>query len=107
MAQPEYFVFVCSQQRPPGHPRGSCGEHGAGGLLQELYRSVSAHNLLQTVSVVPTACLGPCGVGANLLVFPGAVMYSGVQTQDIDGIVEQHLQAGQPVQEKRAPAQVW
>ena len=25
MSRPERHVFVCTQERPPGHPRGSCG----------------------------------------------------------------------------------
>ncbi len=107
MARPEYHVFVCSQQRPAGHPRGSCGEHGAGALLPALSQSVVARNLLGRVSIVPTGCLGPCGVGANLLVFPGAMLYSSVTAADVDHIVEQHFIAGEPVVETLAPDSAW
>jgi len=105
--KPDYHVFVCAQQRPAGHPRGSCAERGASSLLPALVQSVMARNLLQKVSIVPTACLGPCMAGANLLVFPGAVMYSGVAVEDVEGIVEQHLLRGEPVAEKIAPPEVW
>ena len=30
MAQPEKYVFVCLNQRPEGHPKGSCLDRGAG-----------------------------------------------------------------------------
>lgn len=107
MPRPEIHVFVCSQQRPPGHPRGSCSERGAGSLVPQLSQSIMARNLLSKVSIVPTACLGPCDVGANMLVFPGAVMYSGLQASDLDQIVEQHFIGGEPVAEKLAPGHLW
>lgn len=107
MAKPEYHVFVCSQQRPAGHPRGSCGERGAGGVIQQLSQSIMAKNLFQKVSIVPTACLGPCDAGANLLVFPGAMLYAGLQPGDIENIVEQHFIEGQPVADKLADDSVW
>lgn len=107
MAKPEYHVFVCAQQRPAGHPRGSCGERGAGSVMQKLSQSVMASNLLQKVSIVPTGCLGPCDAGANLLVFPGAFLYGGLEAGDIDTIVQQHFLAGEPVTEKLAPESAW
>lgn len=107
MAKPEYFVFVCGQQRPPGHPRGSCGEKGAANLIPALSQSLMARNLMHKVSIVPSACMGPCGVGANMLVFPGEHLYSGLATSDLDGIVESHFINGQPVAEKLAPDVVW
>ncbi|GAB1257704.1 (2Fe-2S) ferredoxin domain-containing protein [Aurantivibrio plasticivorans] len=107
MPKPEYHVFVCAQQRPAGHPRSSCTEKGAQAIMPQLSQSIMSRNLMQKVSLVPTACLGPCGVGANLLVFPGAVLYAGVKPEDVDNIVEQHFVAGTPVAEKIAPAEVW
>lgn len=107
MPKPEYYVFVCSQQRPPGHPRGSCANRGAGGLMQQLSQSVMSRQLFEKVSVVPTGCLGPCDSGANMLVFPGAVLYSGLEAGDIDTIVEQHFVNGEPITEKLAPEEAW
>lgn len=107
MGKPDYHVFVCSQQRPAGHPRGSCGERGASGLMQQLSQSIVSRNLMQKVSIVPTACLGPCAAGANLLVFPGALLYSELQPGDVDHIVEQHFQQDTPVSGKLAPDSVW
>ena len=107
MAKPEYYVFVCSQQRPQGHPRGSCGERGAASLIPRLSQSLMARNMHQKVSIVPTACLGPCSVGANMLVFPGEVLYKGIVPDDLDGIVESHFVNGEPLTEKVAPETVW
>ena len=35
MAKPVKHIFVCTQSRPPGHPRGSCGANGSMVVFQE------------------------------------------------------------------------
>lgn len=107
MPRPEIHLLICSQQRPEGHPRGSCGEKGAGALLPAFSQGVVKHNLLQKVSIVPTGCLGPCQAGASVLVFPGSVLYSNVKESDVETIIQQHLIGGIPVEEKLAPREIW
>lgn len=107
MPKPDYHVFICAQQRPAGHPRSSCTEKGADKLMPAFSQAIIARNLFNKVSLVPTGCLGPCQAGANVLVFPGAVLYMDVQPEDVEQIIDQHLVAGDPVQEKLAPAEVW
>lgn len=107
MPRPEIHVFICSQQRPAGHPRGSCGEKGASALMPAFSASLIKHNLVQKVSLVATGCLGPCQVGASVLVFPGSVLYANVKASDVETIIEEHLIGGIPVAEKLAPADVW
>ena len=36
MAQPEKYVFVCLNQRPAGHPKGSCLDRGAAEVFEAL-----------------------------------------------------------------------
>lgn len=107
MPRPNYHVFVCAQQRPPGHPRSSCGEKGAGNLLPAFQQGLISRNLSEKVSLVATGCLGPCQAGANVLVYPGGDLYMAVTPEDVDQIIDQHLVNGEPVTEKFAPAEVW
>lgn len=107
MSRPEYFVFVCAQQRPAGHPRSSCSEKGAGQLLPAFSEGIIKRNLANKVSLVPTGCLGPCQAGANVLVFPGAHLYMAVQPEQIDEIIDSHLVEGKPVEALFAPSEIW
>lgn len=107
MARPDYHVFICAQQRAPGHPRSSCVEKGAGKVLERFSQVLTVKNLFNRISLVTTGCLGPCQAGANVLVYPGGVLYMNVQAEDVDVIVEQHLLGGEPVVEKLAPAEIW
>ena len=107
MPRPDYHVFICSMKRPPGHPRGSCGEHGADTLTPAFAQALMKRGILQKISITQTSCLGPCQAGANVLVYPGSIMYTNVQPNDVDSIVDDHLIGGMPVTAKVASAEVW
>jgi len=107
MSRPERHVFVCSQQRPPGHPRGSCAARGATTVLQAFWAELQQRQAYETVAVTYSGCLGPCDGGSNVLVYPEGVLYSGVQPGDVAEIFEKHLLGGAPVERLRAPESAW
>ena len=94
----KYHAFVCCQQRPPGHPRGSCGAAGAGPLWERLMNKVQAAQLT-TVSVTTTGCMGFCNAGPLMVVYPEGVWYQPKTTEDVDRIVAEHFQQGKPVED--------
>jgi (2Fe-2S) ferredoxin len=50
------------------------------------------------VRVTACECLGPCFQGANLVIYPDGVWYTGVTPSDVAEIVESHLAQDQPVE---------
>jgi len=108
MSRPARHVFVCTQNRPPQHPRGSCaGSKGSTALLQAFWAELQRRNAFETVAVTYSGCLGPCHEGANVLVYPEAVLYSGVTTDDVEEIFTRHLEGGEPVERLMAKEAVW
>ncbi|MBS99349.1 MAG: ferredoxin [Oceanospirillaceae bacterium] len=107
MPRPQAHVFVCGQQRPDGHPRGSCGAEGASAVAQAFSEEIAKRNLFQQFAVTPTGCLGPCHLGANVLVYPGSHLYKQVKAEDVNRIIEEHLIGGTPVAELLAPEAEW
>jgi (2Fe-2S) ferredoxin len=107
MAKPEKHVFVCSQNRPPNHPRGACAHHGSQELLQAFWQELQRRNLFEKIAVTYAGCLGPCDGGPNVVVYPEGVLYRGVQAADVATIFDEHLHGGTPVERLRAPAEVW
>ena len=107
MPKPEKHLFVCTQSRPEGHPRGSCQEKGGGGLAGEFWFQLQGRNLLGKIALTTTGCFGPCGMGPNVLVYPDGVLYSGVTRDDVAVIVEQHLLGNEVVTRLQAPADIW
>jgi len=107
MPKPQRHVFVCSQQRPPGHPRGSCGAAGAAPLLQAFWSELQKRQAYEQVAITYAGCLGPCDGGPNVVVYPEGVLYRGVTTADVGEIFERHLEGGQEVERLRADAALW
>ncbi len=107
MTRPARHVFVCNQQRPPGHPRGSCAAAGAGALLQAFWAEAQKRAAHDQVAITYSGCLGPCEGGPNVVVYPEGVLYRGVGPADVAEIFDEHLEAGRPVERLRAPAAAW
>ena len=107
MPRPQRHVFVCSQQRPPTHPRGSCAATGASAVLQAFWAEQQKRQAYDTVGVTYSGCLGPCDGGPNVLVHPDNVLYRGVAAADVAEIFERHLVGGEIVERLRADAAVW
>ncbi len=107
MPKPEKHVFVCSQTRPDGHPRGCCAQKGGNDLLQTFWQELKKRNLFEKISVTYSGCLGPCDGGPNVVVYPEGVMYSQVTKEDVAVIFDEHLLGDQPVERLRCPPALW
>ena len=107
MSRPDYQVFVCAQNRPPTHPRGSCAAKGSVEVLQAFWAEVQKRGAFEKVLVTNSGCLGPCAEGANVLVYPEGILYRGVTVADVGEIVDSHLMGGVPVARLAASGAVW
>jgi len=107
MAKPTRHVFICSQNRPAGHPRGSCGQNGCAEIVDEFMQQWQKRQCFAEVMVTPSGCIGPCGTGPNVLVYPEGVMYSNVTKADVNDIFEEHLLGGNVVERLKAPSDIW
>lgn len=86
-------VFVCTNRRPDGGPRGSCAGHGSESLRDYLKAKAKAAGLAD-VRINSAGCLDRCALGPVLVVYPDGIWY-GVKTHaDIDDILETHLVGG-------------
>ncbi len=93
----KYQVFTCFQQRPAGHPRGSCMGAGAKPLWERLQGRLTA-TPNPDVSVTATGCLGFCRAGPLMVVYPEGVWYVPRTEEDIDEIIQSHFVEGNPVE---------
>ena len=93
----KYHAFACFQQRPPGHPRGSCMGSGAKPLWDRLMAKLNATPMPE-VSIVATGCLGFCRAGPLMVVYPQGVWYTPRTEADIDEIIQSHFVDGNIVE---------
>jgi (2Fe-2S) ferredoxin len=107
MPRPAKHVFICNQARPPGHPRGSCADKGCREVMDEFLYQFQQRQCFGQVAITGTGCIGPCGTGTNVLVYPEGIMYGGVKKEDVGAIFDEHLLGGQPVERLKVPADLW
>ena len=100
-------VFVCSQTRPDGHPRGSCARKGASDVLQTFWQELQKRNAYDRIAITYSGCLGPCDQGANVLVYPEGVLYGAVTKEDVAEIFDSHLIDNVPVERLRVATESW
>jgi len=93
----KYHIFACFQQRPPGHPRGSCAAAGAKPLWEHLGARLESKGLPE-VAMAATGCLGFCRAGPLMVVYPQGIWYRPQTTEDIDEIIQSHFIDGKPVE---------
>ena len=86
-------VFVCTNRRPDGHPKGSCAAKGSEKLRD--YMKARAKELgLASVRVNSAGCLDRCEHGPCLVVYPEGVWYRADTPAAIDQVLETHLRDG-------------
>jgi (2Fe-2S) ferredoxin len=105
MAPFERHIFVCCNQREPGHPRGCCDPHATDWLQKAFKKALAARGLNRTVRANRSGCLDQCEHGPTVVVYPEAVWYGGVAESDVDEIIESHIVGGRPVERLRLPDQ--
>ena len=94
-------LFVCLNDRGPGHPRGSCAQKGSEALHHAFKEALKARGLSADVRANKAGCLDNCERGCSVVVYPEGVWYGRVTLQDVDEIVEKHLVRGEPVERLR------
>lgn len=98
MFQYRHHIFVCINQRPAGHPKGDCASKQSRDVFKKFQEETEKRQLWETVAVSGSTCLGPCAMGANVVIYPEGVWYGQVGVKDVEEIVEQHVVGGKPVE---------
>jgi (2Fe-2S) ferredoxin len=109
MPQPTYYIFKCEQSAPPGMPKPSCVTEQSKGLFMHTAQSLMQKGLMGPVQLIKTSCLGRCQQGPVMLVVGGDQkwMYTGLNEEKIDRILDEHLKGGNPVEEYLIDEQFW
>ena len=93
-----HHVFFCTNKRDDG--RQSCEDCGASALRAYAKDKVKALGLAGPggVRVNSAGCLDRCSQGPVVVVYPEGVWYSYVDQDDLDEIIDEHLQHGRVVE---------
>ena len=86
-------VFFCSSEH--------CNNQETEPVMEAFKEQLAEHDLLKEVKINKCSCLGLCGNGAFMLVYPEGVWYYDLTPEDVPQIVEEHFVGGEFVSEKK------
>jgi (2Fe-2S) ferredoxin len=69
----------------------ACADRGSIALHEELRRSDKQAGRRDTIRVTRTSCMGRCGEGPTVVVYPDGVWYRGLGAGDAEALVREHL----------------
>src|SRR5580692_9150886 len=98
-------VFVCTNERPAGHPKGDCKSKGGVELRDRLKSELKSRGLATLIRANNAGCLDQCEHGCSVVVYPEQVWYGHVTVDDIPEIVDRHLVGGEAVERLMLPDQ--
>lgn len=99
MATRERYVWVCTNRRPDGHPKGSCAERGSEAFKEALKAECTRAGLASRVRVMNSGCLDLCEHGISLAVMPDDALLGPVSEADIPALVQGLARAGGVLEE--------
>jgi len=88
------YLFVCTNRRPDGHPKGSCAAAGSEALVPKLKAAVAELGGKGVVRACTSGCLDLCEIGASILQEPEHVAYGHVTEADLAEIAAAALRGG-------------
>lgn len=84
-----------------------CLKKGAHEIIDSLQDELVAQGLIDEVQVLETSRIGGCDNGPEMMVYPEGVHYTGLTTDDIPFIVEEHFLKGRVAQKFVTPVKVF
>jgi (2Fe-2S) ferredoxin len=94
-------IFICTNQRPEGAPRRSCGEQHGMTIVEEFRKQLKEKKLPLRIRAQKSGCLDICDFGQTVAIYPEGVFYVNVQLADVAEIIEEHVVNNRPVERLR------
>lgn len=98
-----HHIFVCCNQRSPGHARGCCDPAGKEELRSLFKTEVKQRGLGPLVRANSAGCLDQCELGPTVVIYPQGIWYGGVRPEDVPRIIERTVMNGEVLEDLLIP----
>lgn len=97
MLKPKKHIFVCTSSRPNGQQKGFCHTKSGVDVLSTFREEIEERGLGGEVFISNTGCFGLCEQGPIVVVYPENVWYGAVTPEDVEEIMDEHIEGGNVV----------
>lgn len=77
------YLFVCTNRREEGNPKGSCAQKDSELILKKLKEELLRLGAQKEVRACSSSCLDLCEIGASIVSEPDHVAYGNVTLADV------------------------
>jgi (2Fe-2S) ferredoxin len=98
MARFERHIFICTNERPAGHPKGCCREKGSEEIRAALKSGLKRCGVAGIVRANASGCLDACEFGVTIVIYPEGIWYGGVTLADVPQIIERTVLNGEVIE---------
>ena len=77
------YLFVCTNRREEGNPKGSCAQKGSELVIKKLKEELLRLGVHKEVRACSSSCLDLCETGISIVDEPAHVAYGGVTLDDV------------------------
>ncbi len=88
MPKRRHYLWVCENERPASHPKGSCALGQSRAIHEALKKGIAERHLRDDVRVCTSSCLDLCWAGPAIAVMPDHVFYGHVTLKDVPDILD-------------------
>ena len=88
MPHRERYLFVSTNRREEGNPKGSCAQKGSEELVKALKEGFKKRGAADRIRTCSASCLDLCEIGAAIVQEPDHVAYGGVRLSDVEEIID-------------------
>lgn len=90
MGEHRMQILICSGS--------GCREKQSSDIIDNLKLELEAVSLDNVVKVVKTSCFGLCNAGPAIKIMPEGTVYTGISSDDINDIINEHILKGRKVE---------
>ena len=88
MPHRQRYLFVCTNRREEGNPKGSCAQKGSEEIVKSLKAALVTRGAMKAVRACSASCLDLCEIGVSIVQEPDHVAYGNVTLADVDEIAD-------------------
>jgi (2Fe-2S) ferredoxin len=82
------YLFVCTNRRDEGNPKGSCAQKGSEEVAKRLKEVIKTKGLASEIRACTVSCLDLCEIGISVVQEPDHVAYGGVTLDDVEELAD-------------------